>query len=234
MTSAPSSKEVYPEYYAKLGEDRNDLLRNPEVLFQSFAIERANIAALRSLPIDKSSAKILDVGCGAGSGLLQFVKLGFNPANLSGLDLSEERITQARALLPGIDAQVGDASRMPFADESYDLVFESTMLGTLETQSLLRSIAHEMIRVTRRGGYIMLADWRYSRRGSGVKTSISKAKIAELFDVGTSTEVLCRKRGALVPPLGRRLSRLAPSLYFLVQGLFPFAAGQVTTVLKKA
>lgn len=234
MTSARSSKDVYPEYYAKLGEDRNDLLRNPEVLFQSFAIERANIAALRSLPLDKSSVKILDAGCGAGSGLLQFVRLGFNPANLSGIDLSEERIAQARALLPGIDVQVGDASRMPFADGSFDLVFESTMLGTLETQSLLKSIAHDMIRVTRPGGYIMLADWRYSKKGSGVKTSISKAKIAELFDVGTSTEVICRKRGALVPPLGRRLSRLAPSLYFLVQGLLPFAAGQVTTVLRKS
>ena len=123
---------------------------------------------------------------------------------------------------------------MPFQDGSFDLVFESTMLGTLETQSLLRSIAHEMIRVTRSSGYIMLADWRYSRRGSGVKTSISKSKIAELFDVGTSTTVLCRKRGALVPPLGRRLSHFAPSLYFLIQGLLPLAAGQVTTVLKKS
>lgn len=233
MTSVPSNKEVYPDYYANLGEDRNDLLRNPEVLFQAFAIERANVAALRSLSLEKSRTKILDVGCGAGSGLLQFVKLGFNPANLSGIDLSEQRIAHARILLPGIDIRAGDASRMPFSDESFDLVFESTMLGTLETQSLLGTIADEMIRVTRPGGYIMLADWRYSRRGSGVKTAISREKIAELFHVGMGTEVVRRERGALVPPLGRRLSRLAPSLYFLVSALLPFASGQITTVLKK-
>ncbi len=233
MTSAPSSKDLYKQYYEKLGEDRNDLLRNPEVLFQSFAIERANIAALRSIGLDKSSARVLDVGCGSGGGLLQFVRLGFNPANLVGIDSSAARIEQGRSLLPGIDLRVADATQIPFTDDSFDLVFESTMLGTLESQSLLASIAAEMIRVTRRGGHIMLADWRYSRKGSGVKTAISSAKIAELFEVGRSTAVVRRERGALVPPLGRRLSRVAPSLYFLVQAMLPFAAGQVTTVLRK-
>jgi SAM-dependent methyltransferase len=234
MTSAPSSKGPYSQYYEKLGEDRNDLLRNPEVLFQSFAIERANIAALRSINLDKSTARVLDVGCGSGSGLLQFVKLGFNPANLVGIDTSAARIEEGKSLLPGIDLRVADATSIPFADSSFDLVFESTMLGTLESQSLLVSIALEMLRVTRVGGHIMLADWRYSREGSGVKTAISPSKIAELFDVGRSTVVVRRERGALVPPLGRRLSRAAPSLYFLVQAMLPFAAGQVTTVLRKS
>ena len=233
MTSARSSKGPYSKYYEKLGEDRNDLLRNPEVLFQSFAIDGANIAALRSLSLDKRTARVLDVGCGSGSGLLQFVRLGFVPTNLVGIDLNDARIEEGKALLPGIDLQVADASRMPFTDASFDLVFESTMLGTLESRSLLRSIAAEMIRVCKPGGYIMLADWRYSRKGSGVKTAISRDKIAELFSVGNVTEVVARKRGALVPPLGRRLSRLAPSIYFLVQGMMPFAAGQVTTVLKR-
>lgn len=233
MTSAPSSKELYKDYYEKRGDDRNDLLRNPEVLFQSFAIERANIGALRSFSIDRSFARILDVGCGSGAGLLQFVRLGFNPSNLAGIDSDAARIEEAKLFLPGIDLRVADATAMPFDAGFFDLVFESTMLGTLESQSLLASIASEMIRVCRSGGHIMLADWRYSRRGSGVKTAISASKIAELFDVGGSTSVVSAERGALVPPLGRRLSRLAPSLYFLVQALVPFASGQVTTVLKR-
>ena len=234
MTSAPSSKELYKEYYAERGEDRNDLLRNPEVLFQSFAIERANIAALRSLSLDKSSARILDVGCGSGAGLLQFIRLGFNPSNLTGIDSDSGRIEEGKLFLPGADLRVADATAMPFEDGSFDLVFESTMLGTLESQSLLASIASEMIRVTRSGGHIMLTDWRYSRKGSGVKTAISAVKIAELFSVGQATKVVQTERGALIPPLGRRLSRGAPSLYFLVQAMLPFAAGQVTTVLERS
>ena len=225
---------MYDEYYKRHGADRNDLLANPEVLFQSFAVDRANIAALRSIELDRSTARVLDVGCGQGAGLLQFIKLGFTPSNLTGIDSSADRIEKARATLPIASFEVADAQTMPFDNGSFDLVFESTMLGTLESQSLLASIATEMIRVTRRGGYIMLTDWRYSRRGSGVKTAITPAFITEAFDVGRSTEVVTRIRGALAPPIGRRLSRVAPSLYFLVQTLVPFAAAQMTTVLRRS
>jgi hypothetical protein len=63
---------------------------------------------------------------------------------------------------------------------------------------------------------------------------VTPARIAALFDVGGSTSVIARERGALVPPVGRRLSRYLPSLYFLVQALLPPLVGQVTTVLRKA
>lgn len=224
---------MYDEYYKRHGADRNDLLANPEVLFQSFAIDRANISALRSMDVDRSTARVIDVGCGQGAGLLQFIKLGFSPSNLTGIDNSVERIEKARQLLPAATFEVTSAENLPFESGSFDLVFESTMLGTLESQSLLKSIAKEMIRVTRAGGYIMLADWRYSRRGSGVKTAISNQFVDRVFEVGSATSVVTRVRGALAPPLGRRLSRAAPSLYFLVQTLLPIAAAQMTTVLRK-
>jgi ubiquinone/menaquinone biosynthesis C-methylase UbiE len=224
---------VYDEYYKRHGADRNDILANPEVVFQSFAVDRANIAALRATDLDRPTARVLDVGCGSGSSLIQFVKLGFNPANLSGIDSDPARIDIARRTIPLAGFQVADASHLPFDSGSFDLVFESTMLGTLDSQSLLESIAQEMIRVARPGGYVMLADWRYSREGSGVKTAITPELISRVFGVGTTTEVVTRIRGALAPPLGRRLSRAAPSLYFVVQALFPFAAAQVTTVLRK-
>jgi SAM-dependent methyltransferase len=224
---------VYDEYYKRHGSDRNDLLSNPEVLFQAFAVERANIAALRAVELERSTARVLDVGCGTGASLLQFVKLGFRPSNLAGIDMDRERIEQAAITLPAVKFEVGSAESLPFSSGSFDLVFESTMLGTLESQSLLASIATEMIRVTRPGGYIMLVDWRYSRRGSGVKTAMSAAVLSRLFGVGELTSLVRRERGALVPPLGRKLSRLAPSLYFVAQSLLPFAAGQITTVLKK-
>lgn len=224
---------MYESYYSRHGAARNDLLSNPEVLFQSFAIERANIAALRSANIDRASATVLDVGCGNGASLLQLVRLGFDPANLSGIDASAERIEQARKLLPTVRFSVDDASRLSFAAESFDLVIESTMLGTLDSPQLIADIAAEMLRVTRAGGHVMLVDWRYSRRGSAVRTAISPALIKKLFRAGSQTDIVARKRGALVPPLGRRLSRIAPSLYFLVEALVPAASGQVTTILRK-
>ena len=224
---------MYENYYARHGADRNDLLANPEVLFQTLAIDRANISALASIELDRPTARVLDVGCGNGASLLQFIRLGFLPSNLSGIDTSRDRIQLAQATLPGVSFRVDDASQLSFASDSFDLVFESTMLGTLESMELIESIAREMIRVTRPGGYIMLADWRYSRKGSGVKTAISSKLLERIFRVGSRTDLVARRRGALVPPLGRRLSRIAPALYFLVQAAMPPASGQVTTILKK-
>jgi SAM-dependent methyltransferase len=61
--------EWYKRYYAKKGKDRNDLLRNPEVLFQRLAFDRSIIKALSSISIDPNTCKVLDVGCGGGGAL---------------------------------------------------------------------------------------------------------------------------------------------------------------------
>ena len=224
---------MYANYYEKHGADRNDLLANPEVVFQTFAFDRANIAALRRIPADRSSARVLDVGCGTGSSLLQFERLGFDPRNLSGVDNSSERIDRARALLPASDFRCENAESLSYADETFDIVFESTMLGTLDSRQLLERISREMVRVAKRGGHLVLTDWRYSRKGSGVETAMSRGMIKSLFSIGEATDLISTERGALVPPLGRFLSKRLPSLYFLVQGLVPAAVGQISTVLRR-
>ena len=224
---------MYSKYYDQHSADRNDLLGNAEVAFQTFAFDRANIAALRAMQLDRDKARVLDVGCGSGAGLLQFLRLGFRPDHLSGIDISQERIDEARRSLPNVDFRCESADALSYSDGAFDITFESTMFVLLPSESMARDIAKEMVRVTRPGGYLMLVDWRYSKPGSDVYKAMSSSRIADLFGVGASTTVVTRERGALVPPLGRFLSRRAPSLYFLAQGLLPFAVGQVTTVLRK-
>jgi len=224
---------LYQGYYAKKGADRNDLLANPEVTFQTFALDRANIRALRRVPLDRDTAQILDVGCGNGSSLLQFIRLGFLPENLSGVDTDPERIAAARANYPNIDFRLESAEALSWEDSSFDLVFESTLFVLLTSDELAADIASEMLRVTRPGGHIMLTDWRFSKPGSGFYKGMSRKRIRALFEVGHATEIVARERGALVPPVGRLLSRHVPTLYFMVQRLLPFATGQFTTVLRK-
>lgn len=224
---------MYESYYAKHGADRNDLLTNPEVTFQTFAFERANIRALNRLGLDREKAKVLDVGCGTGSSLLQFIKLGFLPENLAGVDDSAERLDEARARFPNVDFRCENAEQLSFSDATFDVVFESTLFMMLTSEDVAQRIAREMLRVTKPGGYSMMADWRYAEPNSKVHRAVTKNRIASLFRVGEATTVVARERGALLPPLGRFLSRRAPSMYFVVQSLVPFAAGQVTTVLQK-
>ena len=225
--------ELYSRYYDEQKEDRNDLLSNPEVAFQNFAFDRANIRALQRIGIDRRSARVLDVGCGTGAGLLSFLRWGFPQKNLSGVDISAARIDSAKGSLPLADLRCESADALSHGDGTFDLVTESTMFILMPDETLAGKIAREMIRVTRHGGHIMLVDWRYSKPGNDVYKALTPARISALFSVGRSTEIVARERGALVPPVGRRLSRYAPSLYFLVQALLPPLVGQVTTVLRK-
>jgi ubiquinone/menaquinone biosynthesis C-methylase UbiE len=225
---------LYEEYYKSHGADRNDLLTNPEVAFQTFALERANIRALQRLRLDRDQARVLDVGCGTGSSLLQFIKLGFLPQHLTGVDSSAERVAQAQERFPNVAFHCESAEIMSFPDSTFDVTFESTLFMMLTDEEVARRIAGEMLRVTRSGGYLMITDWRYAEPRSRDHRAVTPKRIKSLFDVGGATSVVARERGALVPPLGRFLSRRAPSLYFVVQGLLRFAVGQVTTVLRKS
>jgi ubiquinone/menaquinone biosynthesis C-methylase UbiE len=226
--------ELYSRYYDEHKQDRIDLLSNPEVAFQNFAFDRANIRALQRIGLDRRTARVLDVGCGTGAGLLTFLRWGFAQTNLSGVDISADRIAEAKASLPIADLRCESADTLSYADDTFDLVTESTMFILMPDEAMAGRIAREMIRVTKSGAHIMLVDWRYSKPGSDVYKALTPARIASLFDVGRSTQVVARERGALVPPVGRRLSRFAPSLYFLVQSLLPPLVGQVTTVLRKS
>jgi SAM-dependent methyltransferase len=225
---------VYSRYYDEHSADRNDLLTNPEVAFQTFAVDRSNIRALQRMRLDRSSARILDVGCGSGATLLPFLRLGFSQEQLSGVDVSAERIAQARHALPQADFRCESGDAMSFETAAFDLVFESTMFVLMTSDEVAARIARDMIRVTKPGGHIMLVDWRYAKPGSDVYRAVTPARIASLFQVGAATSVVARERGALVPPVGRFLSRRLPSLYFVVQALVPPLVGQVTTVLRKA
>ena len=227
------SGPAYSQYYKNHSEDRNDILTNPGVLFQTLAFDRANIRALSRLELDRRTARVLDVGCGTGSSLLSLVRLGFDPANLSGIDIEQDRIDAALKQAPNVDFRCSDARKLDYADGTFDLVLESTMFVLMTDENLATEVAREMIRVTKPGSYIMLVDWRYGKPGNATYKGLSKSRIASLFDVGSSTRVEGVERGALVPPVGRFLSKSVPSLYFVVQALLPPLVGQTTTVLRK-
>ena len=150
MPSDSSSQDVlrqdtrqwYTRYYNARGADRNDLLTNSGVLFQTLAFDKANIRALGRLDLDRSSARVFDVGCGSGSSLLLFVRLGFRPHHLAGIDLDPDRIDAARLTFPGADFRCGDATATDFEDESFDVTFESTMFVQMTDEALPR-IARE-------------------------------------------------------------------------------------------
>ncbi len=230
-TSEEQTADWYRQYYARKGRDRNNVLTNPGALFQQIALQRSVIQALRTLNVDVGW-RILDVGCGSGDSLLQFLNLGFAPEQLHGIELLSDRVARGKRRLATANFVRGDASQMGYASECFDLVMESTMFIQLHDRTASAQIAQEMLRVTKPSGYLMLIDWRYSF-GYPEYTALSQKRIAQLFGVDRHTTLHCRTRGALVPPIGRVLSARLPSFYFLIQRVAPWLVGQVVTVLRK-
>ena len=233
MNRPESTKQWYQEYYAKKGQDRNDLRRNREVLFQTLATEGSVVKAVHDIDHDPRKAAVLDVGCGGGGDLYQLLRLGYEPARITGIDILSERLERARQLYPNIKFIQADASQMEFSDESFDLVFESTMFATLPNDVLSAGIAREMVRVCKPGGYLLLVDWWTPKPRDPNYKALTRKRLWKLLAVDNDTELLGVYRGALVPPLGRRLSKWLPSMYFVAAGCFPFLVGQVAYLLRK-
>jgi ubiquinone/menaquinone biosynthesis C-methylase UbiE len=93
---------------------------------QHLAALAAAVARLEAPP-----ARALDLGTGTGAGALWLAR-EFPDARITGLDISEAMIEQAKAKLPDemsrrVDFLVGDAGRLPFTDGSVDLVAQISM-----------------------------------------------------------------------------------------------------------
>lgn len=76
--------------------------------------------------INKES-RILDIGCGAGRTTINLYKLGYH--NIIGLDLADNLIDYAKNYVTShnldIDFLVGDATSLPFDDQTFDVVIFS-------------------------------------------------------------------------------------------------------------
>ena len=93
---------------------------------------------------------VLDVGCGAGVDLARFAKAG---ATVTGVDLAPSAIELARANFSqqGLKGafEVADGEHLPFADNSFDLVFAH---GVVQYTANPRQLVSECRRVLKPGG----------------------------------------------------------------------------------
>ena len=232
MDKLSETKEWYKTYYQKFGKDRNNIITNRGVFFQQIATHRSFIKSLSKINLDLSS-KILDVGCGSASNLMDFVKYGFDQNKLYGVDINNERIDKGKLNYPLLKLSNQDATKLNFEDNFFDLVFESTMFVQVTDCEMSSRISKEMVRVTKKNGFIILIDWRYGKFWNSNYLACNYKRVKELFNVGSDTEIISVYKGALIPPIGRFLSTYLGSTYFVISKLCPFLVGQVTYVLKR-
>jgi len=160
-----------------------------------------------------SELRILDVGCGEGRMLRQFVDWGALPENIAGVDLSEERVEKARRLSPELDIRCGTGSELPWPDGSFDLVCQHTVFTSILEPELRQRVAREMIRVLRDGGGVLWYDFVFNNPSNPNVRALRSREIRDLFP-GFEGRL---RRITLVPPVSRMLPhRLLPIAYPLL------------------
>ncbi|MCB9493201.1 MAG: class I SAM-dependent methyltransferase [Epsilonproteobacteria bacterium] len=105
--------------------------------------------------------KVLEVGTGAGSDFLQWVRAG---AQAHGIDLTQESIDHVRTRLAlynleAHDVRVADAESLPHEDNTFDLVYS---WGVIHHSHDIEQCLREIVRVTKPGGKIKVMV--YNRR----------------------------------------------------------------------
>jgi ubiquinone/menaquinone biosynthesis C-methylase UbiE len=180
--------------------------------------------------IELAKTKILEIGCGNGFCIRDLIQWGARPENITGLDLLPSRIVQARELCPARVKLVCDsAHRMKFADESFDLVAQFTMLTSVLDDQMRSQIASEVMRVLRPGGSILWYDFRVNNPLNRDTRGITAREIRKLF---AGCDIYLR-RTTVVPPLARIIGRRSALLYLILASLKVFSTHYVGLFRKR-
>jgi len=165
----------------------------------------------RRIGPDLSKKRILEVGCGSGYWLRQFIQWGARPENLSGIDLIPERIAKARELCPtAVYVQCTEASKLGFDCGSFDMVLQSTVFTSILDTRMKEAVAAQIIRVLKPGGCLLWYDFFVDNPWNPDVKGLRKAEIVHLFP-GCRIEL---RRVTVAPPLGRILAVIAPLMYY--------------------
>jgi len=155
------------------------------------------LSRARKYPFD--NLRVLDVGCGPGTWLLEFVQWGAKPCNIAGIELEPARAASAKERLSGADIRLGDAQMLPWPDESFDVLAQFTMFTSILDCSIRTRIASEMLRALRPDGLILWYDFRFDNPRNKSVRGIGVGEIKRLFPGCTVESRLV----TLVPPLAR-------------------------------
>jgi protein-L-isoaspartate(D-aspartate) O-methyltransferase len=104
-----------------------------------------------------SKPKILDIGCGKGFLLYDFLKV-IPDAEIYGLDISSYALENCKEEIKD-NLRLGNATELPWEDNTFDLVYSINTFHNLHNFDLDRAI-REMERVGRNSKYICVESYR--------------------------------------------------------------------------
>jgi SAM-dependent methyltransferase len=190
--------------------------------------EEAVLALLRRhglLPL--AGRRIIDIGCGSGGVLDDFVRWGAEPSLVAGLDLLPERLASARERVAGAGFVHGDAASLPWRDGSFDVALQFTLMTSVLDEGVRRAIAAETLRVLQPGGMLIWYDFIWNP-GNRDTRGIRLGELRALYE-GCAVDA---RRVTLAPPISRRLASVSIGLCRALEGA-PFLRSHYLAAIRK-
>jgi SAM-dependent methyltransferase len=229
MRETDRIRDAYARREAE-GLDQRYSLDDPANAYLFARRERDLVALLRAhrlMPL--APRDIIDVGCGNGGLLRDFVRLGAAADRCTGIDLLQERIDAARAADPGMKLSCGDATSLPYSDASFDIALQFTLLSSVLDGEMRRAIAAETMRVLRPGGVLIWYDFFWNPGNRDVR-GIRLAELRWLYP-GCAIDA---RRVTLAPPITRLCARVSSRLCAALEAVPALRSHYLAAIQKPA
>lgn len=140
MNIEQHNKKMYDMYGKAYQKTRDEKHKNR--VYNEFLEVPCMIKAVGKI----KNKKLLDIWCGAGIHIKQYIKAG---AKCSGIDLSKTMIELAKENCPNVDFKIGSMNKLPFKNSSFDIVTASLSIHYVNN---INTVFKEIYRILKKGG----------------------------------------------------------------------------------
>jgi len=191
---------------------------NASTLMSEQEKERTLVKLIKKVKLEPlSDKKLLEIGCGTGTNLLQLIRLGFQPENLFANDILAERIAEAKKKLPNqISFIEGDFLNINFNIQLFDIVFQSMVFSSILDDNFRQKVAAKMWQMTKPGGGILWYDFIYNNPNNKDVKGVTLKNIKNYFPC----EKIFIYRLTLAPPISRMVTKIHPYFYGVFNSIY--------------
>ncbi|MGL5048246.1 MAG: class I SAM-dependent methyltransferase [Shewanella sp.] len=144
----------------KLNPFEKKLVQHPLRFWLQNHLEAPLLTAMMPKPMALCE-RALEIGCGFGNGI-QLIREHFGAGHVTAVDIDPDMVTAAKTRwqsqsqgLTGLNFSVADATRLPFADSEFDIVFDFAVFHHIpDWQAAVKEVA----RVLKPNGYFVVED----------------------------------------------------------------------------
>jgi arsenite methyltransferase len=158
VSEQPEQDFIFPtgRAWAEDLEYPGELAKVPDSAVESFA----GVANPWKLGRLRAGERVLDLGSGAGTDSLIAAQMVGKTGHVTGIDMTPSMLGKARAAaaemgLSNVEFVEGEAERLPFADESFDVVISNGVIDLIPDKD---AVFAELNRVLAPGGRMQIAD----------------------------------------------------------------------------